>query len=215
HRFDYDTPIEETTQALHVIVKAIHVRYISMSPCWPYQYHAINQNITPFVSVQNHHSSLYRDEEREMFPTLKHFDADSIPWSPLGRELLARHIDGKTLRLKTDGYIPSRLSWRTDELTALLCRVEELAEKGVSMTQISTAWIMNKPGITAPIIGTTSPRNLADILGALEVTFTEAEMKDLEEPYQTLKVLGHALCFDVNFHNCDVGGRRPRRKCCK
>ncbi|TBU53857.1 NADP-dependent oxidoreductase domain-containing protein, partial [Dichomitus squalens] len=204
HRFDYDTPIEETvarTQALHVIVKAIYVRNIGMSPCWPYQYHAINQHITPFVSVQNHYSSLYRDEEREMFPTLKHFDADSIPWSPLGRGLLARHIDGKTLRPKTDGaklvYAGLFPFYDISILPTLLSRVEELAEKGVSMAQISTAWIMNKPGITAPIIGTTSPRNLADILGALDVQLTKDGMKHLEDPYQSLKVLGHARCFDV------------------
>ncbi|EJF58708.1 Aldo/keto reductase [Dichomitus squalens LYAD-421 SS1] len=195
HRFDYDTPIEETMQALHDVVKAGYVRYIGMSSCWAYQFHAmqnyaISHNLTPFISMQNHYSLLYREEEREMFPTLKHFGVGSIPWSPLGRGLLTRPIDGKTLRLKTDGFLPF---YDIPFLPALLSRVEELAKKkGVSMAQISTAWIMNKPGVTAPIIGTTSLKNLEDILGALDVTLTDDEMKYLEEPYQPLKVLGHA-----------------------
>ncbi|TBU29652.1 Aldo/keto reductase [Dichomitus squalens] len=195
HRFDYNTPIEETMQALHDVVKAGYVRYIGMSSCWAYQFHAmqnyaISHNLTPFISMQNHYSLLYREEEREMFPTLKHFGVGSIPWSPLGRGLLTRPIDGKTLRLKTDGFLPF---YDIPFLPALLSRVEELAKKkGVSMAQISTAWIMNKPGVTAPIIGTTSLKNLEDILGALDVTLTDDEMKYLEEPYQPLKVLGHA-----------------------
>ncbi|TBU39537.1 Aldo/keto reductase [Dichomitus squalens] len=195
HRFDYDTPIEETMQALHDVVKAGYVRYIGMSSCWAYQFHAmqnyaISHNLTPFISMQNHYSLLYREEEREMFPTLKHFGVGSIPWSPLGRGLLTRPIDGKTLRLKTDGFLPF---YDIPFLPTLLSRVEELAKKkGVSMAQISTAWIMNKPGVTAPIIGTTSLKNLEDILGALDVTLTDDEMKYLEEPYQPLKVLGHA-----------------------
>ncbi|KAM5538735.1 hypothetical protein V8D89_007457 [Ganoderma adspersum] len=198
HRFDYDTPIEETMQALHDVVKAGYVRYIGMSSCWAYQFaamqnYAITHNLTPFISMQNHYSLLYREEEREMFPTLKQFNVGAIPWSPLGRGLLTRPLATDTLRKKTDGFLGA---YDIPFLPALLERyvsVEELAKrKGVSMAQISTAWIMSKPGVTAPIVGTTSLKNLEDILGALDVKLTEEDVKYLEEPYKPLKVLGHA-----------------------
>ncbi|KAI1795459.1 Aldo/keto reductase [Ganoderma leucocontextum] len=195
HRFDYDTPIEETMQALHDVVQAGYVRYIGMSSCWAYQFHAmqnyaINHNLTPFISMQNHYSLLYREEEREMFPTLKQFNVGAIPWSPLGRGLLTRPMDVGTLRKNTDEFLGA---YDVPFLPVLLERVEELAKrKGVSMAQISTAWIMARPGVTAPIVGTTSLKNLEDILGSLDVKLTGDEMKYLEEPYKPLKVLGHA-----------------------
>ncbi|PIL26166.1 transporter [Ganoderma sinense ZZ0214-1] len=198
HRFDYDTPIEETMQALHDVVKAGYVRYIGMSSCWAYQFaamqnYAITHNLTPFISMQNHYSLLYREEEREMFPTLKQFNVGAIPWSPLGRGLLTRPLAIDTIRKKTDGFLRA---YDIPFLPTLLERhvpVEELAKKkGVSMAQISTAWIMARPGVTAPIVGTTSLKNLEDIIGALDVKLTEDEMKYLEEPYKPLSVLGHA-----------------------
>ncbi|KAI0737375.1 Aldo/keto reductase [Daedaleopsis nitida] len=194
HRFDPATPIEETMQALHDVVKAGYVRYIGMSSCYAYQFHAmqnyaITHNLTPFISMQNHYSLLYREEEREMFPTLKMFGVGSIPWSPLGRGLLTRPVNQETVRTKTDGFQPA---FNIPFLPELNGRVEELAKKkGVSMAQIATAWIMAKPGVSAPIIGTTNLSNLEDILGSLDVTLTEEEMKHLEEPYKPLNVLGH------------------------
>ncbi|KAI0328021.1 Aldo/keto reductase [Cubamyces sp. BRFM 1775] len=194
HRFDYETPIEETMQALHDVVKAGYVRYIGMSSCYAYQFHqmqnyAITHNLTPFVSMQNHYSLIYREEEREMFPTLKMFGVGSIPWSPLGRGLLTRPLGEETVRRKTDGFL---MSFNMPSLSAVVGRVEELSKKkGVSMAQISTAWVLSKPGVTAPIIGTTSLKNLEDILGALEVKLTDEEIKYLEEPYQPASIIGH------------------------
>ncbi|KAI0760956.1 Aldo/keto reductase [Trametes elegans] len=194
HRFDPDTPIEETMQALHDVVKAGYVRYIGMSSCYAYQFHqmqnyAITHNLTPFISMQNHYSLIYREEEREMFPTLKLFGVGSIPWSPLGRGVLTHPLKTDTLRSKTDAFLKVL---DIPAVPAIVNRVEELAtKKGVSMAQIATAWVLAKPGVTAPIIGTTSLKNLEDILGAIKVKLTEEEIKYLEEPYQPLKVIGH------------------------
>ncbi|KAI9066901.1 Aldo/keto reductase [Trametes sanguinea] len=195
HRFDYETPIEETMQALHDVVKAGYVRYIGMSSCYAYQFHqmqnyAITHNLTPFISMQNHYSLVYREEEREMFPTLKMFGVGSIPWSPLGRGLLARPFkEQDTVRRKTDNFLNA---FNMPSLPTIVNRVEELAKKkGATMAQISTAWILAKPGVTAPIIGTTSLKNLEDILGALDVKLTEEEIKYLEEPYQPVNIMGH------------------------
>ncbi|CDO77778.1 hypothetical protein BN946_scf185041.g10 [Trametes cinnabarina] len=189
HRFDYNTPIEETMQALHDVVKAGYVRYIGMSSCYAYQYYAITHNLTPFISMQNHYSLIYREEEREMFPTLKLFGVGAIPWSPLGRGLLTRPLDQETVRRKTDGFLGA---FNISSLPAVVGRVEELSKKkGVSMAQISIAWILSKPGVTAPIIGTTSLKNLEDILGGLDVKLTEDEIKFLEEPYQPTNIIGH------------------------
>ncbi|KAH9890411.1 Aldo/keto reductase [Cubamyces lactineus] len=195
HRFDYDTPIEETMQALHDVVKAGYVRYIGMSSCYAYQFHqmqqyAISNNLTPFISMQNHYSLIYREEEREMFPTLKHFGVGSIPWSPLARGLLTHPLNTETVRSKTDAYLKI---YNIPSIPAIVSRVEELAKKkNASMAQIATAWILAKPGVTAPIIGTTSLKNLEDILGALDVKLTEEEIKYLEEPYQPVGIIGHS-----------------------
>ncbi|OJT07162.1 hypothetical protein TRAPUB_1977 [Trametes pubescens] len=194
HRFDYDTPIEETMQALHDVVKAGYVRYIGMSSCYAYQFHlmqnyAITHNLTPFISMQNHYSLVYREEEREMIPTLQHFGVGAIPWSPLGRGLLTHPLKTETLRSKTDGYLNL---FNIPAIPAIVNRVEELSKKkSASMAQIATAWILAKPGVTAPIIGTTSLKNLEDILGALQVTLTEEEIKYLEEPYAPVPIVGH------------------------
>ncbi|OSC96859.1 Aldo/keto reductase [Trametes coccinea BRFM310] len=194
HRFDYDTPIEETMQALHDVVKAGYVRYIGMSSCHAYQFHqmqnyAITHNLTPFISMQNHYSLLYREEEREMFPTLKQFGVGAIPWSPLARGLLAHPVDVESHRVQKDKYVGL---YQGPAVPAIVGRVEELSKKkGVSMAQIATAWILSKPGVTAPIIGTSSVKNLEDIIGAIDVKLTDEEIKYLEEPYQPLPVTGH------------------------
>ncbi|KAH9947236.1 aryl-alcohol dehydrogenase [Amylocystis lapponica] len=196
HRFDYETPIEETMQALHDVVKAGYVRYIGMSSCYAYQFHAmqtyaIQNNLTPFISMQNHYSLIYREEEREMYPTLKMYGVGSIPWSPLGRGLLTRPMGEKTTtRSNTDAYSDA---YKADCIPDIVGRVEELAKKkNVSMAQISIAWCMGKPGVTAPIVGTTSLENLKDILASLDVTLTEEEIKYLEEPYRPQAIIGNA-----------------------
>ncbi|KAH9938849.1 Aldo/keto reductase, partial [Epithele typhae] len=195
HRFDRSTPIEETMQALHDVVKAGWVRYIGMSSCYAYEFHAmqnyaITNKLTPFISMQNHYSLLYREEEREMMPTLKMFGVGAVPWSPLARGLLARPFDEKTARATEDAFmgLVDGISFGAE----IVGRVEALAKKkGISMAHVAMAWIMSRPGVAAPIVGTTKLSNLEDILGSLDVELTEEETKYLEEPYRPLPVLGH------------------------
>ncbi|KAJ7126283.1 NADP-dependent oxidoreductase domain-containing protein [Mycena epipterygia] len=194
HRFDNDTPIEETMQALHDVVKAGYVRYIGMSSCWAWQFHAmqnyaIQNKLTPFISMQNHYSLLYREEEREMFPTLKHFNVGSIPWSPLGRGLLTRPIAEQSTRGTTDGALKM---FQSDASTSIINRVEEISKKkGLSMAQVALAWVMAKDGVTAPIVGSTSIENIVELLAAMDLKLTDEEMKYLEEPYKPSKIIGH------------------------
>jgi len=195
HRFDPDTPIEETMQALHDVVKAGYTRYIGMSSCYAWQFHAmqnyaINNNLTPFISMQNHYSLAYREEEREMFPTLNHFGVGSIPWSPLARGLLTRPLSEQTKRGDTDRLIKTYGTRQgTDEIVN---RVEKIAkEKGISMAQVALAWVLSRDGVSAPIVGTTSLKNLEELLGAVNIKLTEEEIKQLEEPYQPQAVFGH------------------------
>ncbi|KAI0338561.1 aryl-alcohol dehydrogenase [Trametopsis cervina] len=195
HRFDHNTPIEETMQALHDVVKAGWVRYIGMSSCYAYQFHAmqnyaITHNLTPFISMQNHYNLIYREEEREMFPTLKLLGVGSIPWSPLARGMLTRPLSKQSLRGDTDWFIGKYSQGATQDIVN---RVEELAgKKGVSMAQIATAWVLSKEGVSAPIVGTTNLDNLKDIIDAIDLKLTAEEIKYLEEPYQPVQIVGHA-----------------------
>ncbi|KAI0689015.1 aryl-alcohol dehydrogenase [Cytidiella melzeri] len=196
HRFDYNTPIEETMHALHDVVQAGYARYIGMSSCYAYQFHqmqnyAIANKLTPFISMQNHYNLVYREEEREMFPTLKLFGVGSIPWSPLARGLLSRALSSRddTVRGKVDTMIKGYAGPGTPEI---ISRVEEIAKKkGVSMAQIAIAWTLAKDGVTAPIVGTTSLDNLKDMIAGLDVKLTAEEIKYLEEPYHPTKTHGH------------------------
>jgi len=196
HRFDSDTPIEETMQALHDVVKAGYVRYIGMSSCYAWQFHimqnyAITHNLTPFISMQNHHSLVYREEEREMFPTLEHFGVGIIPWSPLARGLLTRPFkgDARTARGDTDPFINSYLEGKgTPEI---INRVEEISKKrGITMAQVALAWSLTR--VTAPVIGSTNLKNLEDLINGTEIELTEDEVRYLEEPYKARSVMGHA-----------------------
>uniref|UniRef100_D8PU91 NADP-dependent oxidoreductase domain-containing protein n=1 Tax=Schizophyllum commune (strain H4-8 / FGSC 9210) TaxID=578458 RepID=D8PU91_SCHCM len=217
HRFDKDTPIAETMEALHDVVKAGWVRYIGMSSCWAYQCaysflkgsisadvsparpsqchadsdYAIQNKLTPFISMQNHYSLIYREEEREMFPTLQQYGVGSIPWSPLGRGVLTRPISQRTKRGETDEFIGFYKNAK-ESMESIVNRVEELAKKkGCSMAQLALAWIMARPGVSAPIVGTTSLDNLRDLAGAVDVKLSAEEMKYMEEPYTPQAILGH------------------------
>ncbi|KAK0216670.1 NADP-dependent oxidoreductase domain-containing protein [Armillaria nabsnona] len=198
HRFDYDTPISETMKALHDVVQAGYVRYIGMSSCHAYQFHAmqnyaIQNNLTPFISMQNHYNLVYREEEREMFPTLKMFGVGAIPWSPLGRGKLTRPVakQGDTKRGETDRLLVRYSGIESTE--AIINRVEELAKKkGLSMAQLSIAWMLSKEGVTAPIVGTTSLDNLKELIEATKVELTAEDVKFLEEEYKPLKISGHS-----------------------
>ncbi|KAJ7170875.1 NADP-dependent oxidoreductase domain-containing protein, partial [Mycena crocata] len=227
HRFDPDTPIEETMQALDDVVKAGYVRYVGMSSCYAWQCkhilhpldYAINNKLTPFISMQNHYNMLYREDEREMFPTLKHFGVGAIPWSPLARGALTRPLD-KQQRTKLPNFSTecSRAYTRRQRLTrrlsigmqfthqSIFCqliplpRVEEIAKKrGISMAQASVAWSMGKEGVSAPVIGSSSLANLADLVAAIHIKLTEEEVKYLEESYQPMAILGHYKMLCGNF----------------
>ncbi|TRM56989.1 NADP-dependent oxidoreductase domain-containing protein [Schizophyllum amplum] len=196
HRFDNNTPIEETMEALHDVVKAGWVRYIGMSSCWAYQFsamqnYAIQNKLTPFISMQNHYSLAYREEEREMMPTLESFGVGAIPWSPLARGLLARPLNKDSDRAKVDPYM-GIYDKAKENMETILNRVEELSQKKqCSMAQISLAWLMNRPGVTAPIVGTTSLEKLQDLIGAVDVKLSEEDMKYLEESYIPQAIIGH------------------------
>ncbi|KAK0473876.1 aryl-alcohol dehydrogenase [Armillaria novae-zelandiae] len=183
HRFDPETPVSETMQALHDVVKAGYVRYIGMSSCYAWQFHimqnyAIQHNLTPFISMQNHHSLLYRT----------HFGVGSIPWSPLARGMLTHPFQHQTKRTETDPW--ATIYKASDATETIINRVEEIAKKrGISMAQVAVAHSMGKEGISAPIVGTTSVANLKDLIGAIEVTLTEEEVKYLEEPYKPLPII--------------------------
>ncbi|KAL0955968.1 hypothetical protein HGRIS_002151 [Hohenbuehelia grisea] len=196
HRFDPDTPIAETMQALHDVVQAGYVRYIGMSSCWAYQFHAmqnyaINNKLTPFISMQNHHNLLYREEEREMFPTLELFGVGAIPWSPLARGLLCRPVGDKS----TDRAVKDPWSsiYKGPGSSDVINRVEEIAKKRqISMAQVALAWSLSKDVISAPIVGTTSIKNLQEMIDGVHITLTPEEIQSLEEPYQPTAVAGHS-----------------------
>ncbi|KZP10266.1 Aldo keto reductase [Athelia psychrophila] len=215
HRFDSETPIAETMHALHDVVQAGYARYIGMSSCWAWQFqlmqnYALTHNLTPFISMQNHLNLLYREEEREMLPMLEHFGVGSIPWSPLARGMLARplapsnaasntgEVKTKTTREEVDtmlgGYLryPSD-SQLVDRWVGYCDRLEEIAaKKGASMAQVALAWLMQKDGVTAPVVGSTSLDNLRDLVGAIHVALTAEEARYLEENYQSRNVFGHS-----------------------
>ncbi|KAF8729407.1 Aldo kereductase, partial [Rhizoctonia solani] len=196
HRFDYDTPIEETMQALHDVVKAGYARYIGMSSCHAYQFHAmqnyaINNKLTPFISMQNHYNLLYREEEREMVPTLKMFGVGMIPWSPLSRGALARPFSESTLRSQGDP-MAALMNKTRESNKEIITRVEQIAKaRNVSMAQVGLAWVLSKDHTSAPIIGITNLENFQDTIGALQVKLTEEEIKQLEEPYGPRGIVGH------------------------
>jgi 1-deoxyxylulose-5-phosphate synthase len=199
HRWDRDTPIEETMEALHDIVRAGKARYIGASSMFAWQFakaqHVAERNgWTKFSSMQPHYNLIYREEEREMIPQCIDQGVGVIPWSPLARGVLAgnRGREGQrhTTRAGTDDFADFLYAQPTD--FDVVDRVEEIAsERGVKPAQVALAWVMAKPGVTAPIIGATKLSHLEDALGALEVELSPQEVERLEEPYVPHPVLGH------------------------
>lgn len=197
HRFDPATSIAETMQALHDVVQAGYVRYIGMSSCWAWQFHAmqnyaIANKLTPFISVQNHHNLVYREEEREMFPTLKLFGVGSIPWSPLAEGLLARPL-AVDISKRASLSKPFLKQYAAAEGTPeILRRVESVAKKiNINMAQVALAWSLSKEGVTAPIVGVSSLKHLEDAIDAAHVKLTDEDIKFLEEPYKAQNIIGH------------------------
>lgn len=200
HRWDYETPIEETMEALHDVVRAGKVRYIGASSMYAWQfskaqYTAQLHGWPRFVSMQDHYNLIYREEEREMIPCCIDQGVALLPWSPMARGFFAgnhRKEDwGDTLRAKTDTFGHS-LYYR-DEDFLVADRVQEIARRrGVSGPQIALAWLLSKPYVTAPIIGASRMQHLEESLAAVEIRLAPDEVKALEEPYQLHPILGHS-----------------------
>jgi 1-deoxyxylulose-5-phosphate synthase len=194
HRWDDLTPIEETMQALHDVVMSGKARYIGASSMYAWQF-AKAQHVapTPFVSMQNHYNLIYREEEREMIPQCLDQGVALLPWSPLARGLLAgsRTAAGErlTTRANTDPFVDSL--YRPDLDFAVIDRTAKVAgERGVPPAQVALAWLLHKPGVTAPIVGTTKPEHLEDALDAEGLSLSSDESALLEEPYVPHPVSG-------------------------
>ncbi len=195
HRWDLETPIEETMAVLHDVVQAGKARYLGASSMWAWQF-AKAQRVatTAFVSMQNHYNLAYREEEREMIPQCLDMGVGIIPWSPLARGLLAgtrtREGERRTVRAGTD---PIADAFYTDADFDVVDRLVAVsAERGLPPAQIALAWLLHRPGVTAPIVGATKPSHLEDAVAATEVPLSPDEIARLEEPYQPHRVAGHS-----------------------
>ena len=200
HRWDADTPIEETLEALHDVVKSGKVRYIGASSMYAWQfskslYMADLHGWTRFVAMQNHYNLVYREEEREMMPLCRSEGIGVIPWSPLARGFLSgnrlRQEWGDTARAKSDNFA-HKMYFQESDFTVVE-RVIELAKKrGVTSSQIALAWLLHQPGVTAPIIGASKMHHLEEDAAALDIELSAEELAALEEPYLPHPVLGHS-----------------------
>jgi aryl-alcohol dehydrogenase (NADP+) len=204
HRWDRTTPIEETMEALHDIVKAGKVRYLGASSMWAWQFAKAQQvarenGWTPFVSMQNHYNLAYREEEREMIPLCHDQKVAIIPWSPLARGFLAgnRKPEDKdaasnasaTSRAKTDD-LAQRYYYNESDFAVVDAVTKVAQRKGVSNAQVAYAWLLHK-GVTAPVVGASKLPQLEDALASIRVSLTREEMAELEAPYQPHAISGH------------------------
>jgi len=199
HRFDYDTPIEETMSALHDVVSAGKARYLGASSMYAWQF-ARMQHVadaiggTRFVSMQNHYNLVYREEEREMIPLCLDQGVGVIPWSPLARGLLAGNRErGGAARTMRAGNDPFADEMYVDDDFDVVDVVRALASgRGLPPAQIALAWLLDKRAVSAPIVGTTRLKHLEDAVAATDVALSEAEVTRLEAPYRPHRVLGHS-----------------------
>jgi 1-deoxyxylulose-5-phosphate synthase len=201
HRWDYATPIEETMEALHDVVKAGKARYLGASSMYAWQFakaqYVAQMNAwTRFVSMQNQYNLVYREEEREVIPCCLDQGVGLIPWSPLARGFLAGNrakdakVGGETQRAQTDDF--SRKLYFTPADFAVVDRVSEVAKsRGIANMQVALAWVLGKPGVASPIIGASKPGHMEDAVSALSVNLSEEEIKRLEEPYVPHRILDH------------------------
>jgi 1-deoxyxylulose-5-phosphate synthase len=200
HRFDYQTPIEETVEALHDVVKAGKALYIGASSMYAWQFAKMlytqeQLGISRFVTMQNHYNLVYREEEREMIPLCRAEGVGVIPWSPLARGFVAGNRNqkdrGETVRAKTDDFA-HKLYYQPSDFT-VVDRITEIAtRRGVPNAQVALAWVLQQPGITAPIIGASKMSHLDDAVAAVDLKLDGAELKMLAEPYQPHPILGHS-----------------------
>ena len=198
HRWDYETPIEETLEALHDVVRAGKARYIGASSMYAWQFakalHTSEKHgWTKFISMQNHYNLAYREEEREMIPLCIDQGIGLIPWSPMARGFFAGNRSrggGETVRARSDPFAKG-LYFR-DEDFDVADRVAEIArERGVTGSQVALAWVLHKPSVHSPIIGATKMDHLDQAIAALDIKLSNEEIKRLEEPYKPHPVLGH------------------------
>jgi 1-deoxyxylulose-5-phosphate synthase len=197
HRYDPATPMEETLGALNDVVRAGKALYVGASSMWAWQLAKMlglaGQCGWPrFVTMQNHYNLLYREEEREMIPLCRAEGVGLIPWSPLARGLLARHRQAGTARSRTDDFATRLYAGTAEADEKVIAGVQTLAAaRGVPPARIALAWMLHKPGITAPIVGASKPQHIEDAVGALSIKLTAEEIKTLEEPYIPHPVAGH------------------------
>ena len=198
HRFDPETPLDETLGALDDVVRAGKARYVGASSMFAWQFGkalglAELRGRATFVSMQNHLNLLYREEEREMMGLCVAEGVGVVPWSPLARGKLARPWGAATKRADTDQYSRTLYAKTEEADRKVVERVEEVAgERGVPMAQVALAWLLQKPGVTAPIVGASDPHHLADAVAALALTLSAEEVTRLEEPYVPHAVAGFA-----------------------
>jgi aryl-alcohol dehydrogenase (NADP+) len=195
HRFDYHTPIAETMEALHDVVKAGKARYIGTSSmfAWQFarmQYTADRLRLTRFVTMQNHYNLVYREEEREMAPFCVAEGVGMLPWSPLARGLLAGSRKAGTLRSKEDDYTKKLYTQEADD-RVVDCVAEVAKQRGVPPAQVALAWLLHKPGVTSPIVGASKSHHLQDAVAAVSLKLHKEEMDQLESVYVPHPVLGH------------------------
>ncbi|MGW6731175.1 aldo/keto reductase [Streptomyces sp. NPDC055013] len=194
HRFDPHTPVEETMEALHDLVKAGKVRYIGASSMYAWQFSKMQHTAerhgwTKFVSMQNYYNLLYREEEREMLPLCADQGVGVLPWSPLARGRLTRDWGTVTDRSASDNF-GSRLYVDSDRVVVeAVTRVAN--ERGVPRAQVALAWVLHQDTVTAPIIGAAKPQHLQDAAAAVELELTEKELAELQQPYAPHPVIGH------------------------
>jgi 1-deoxyxylulose-5-phosphate synthase len=194
HRWDPDTPIEETMEALHDVVRAGKARYLGASSMYAWQFakaqHVAGRNgWTAFVSMQNHYNLLYREEEREMLPLCADLGVGVIPWSPLARGRLTRDWDAETARTETDEFGSSLYR---DEDRGTVERVAAVAERrGVPRAQVALAWLLAQPTVTSPIVGVTKPHHLSDAVAAVDLELSAEEVDELGADYTPHAVAGH------------------------
>ena len=191
HRWDPHTPVEETMEALHDVVKAGKARYLGASSMWAWQFAKANAVArTPFVSMQDHYNLLQREEEREMLPLCADQGVGVLPWSPLARGRLARPWDTSTERSETDAFGKSLYADSDRDIVAAVEKVA--AGRGVPMAQVAMAWLLSKPVVSAPIVGATRASHLEDAVAALSLELSAEEIAALEAPYTPRPVSGFA-----------------------
>ncbi|MDT7596756.1 MAG: 1-deoxyxylulose-5-phosphate synthase [Pseudonocardiales bacterium] len=193
HRWDYDTPIEETLEALHDVVKAGKARYIGASSMYSWQFAqalclAESNGWTRFVSMQNHYNLLYREEEREMLPLCVDQGVGVIPWSPLARGRLTRPWSQQTARSETDEF--GRSLYGEEGQPIVEAVLEVAAKRGIAPARVALAWLLGKPGVDAPIVGATKVHHLEDAVAAVDLHLDDSEVESLEKGYQPRAVAG-------------------------